>query len=358
MARSFLVTGANSGCGLEATRQLVLHFSQQQQQYNDDNGNDNVVKIYLLCRSEEKAREAMADIGTNDNDNNIHLEFLKFDAYDDVETIRKNIQLSNEDETICGILLNAGGFGDGNKNNTPKNASSSSTAKKKNNNNDRACSIAQLNIIGHAALVNHLIVMGKMDDSTRIVAAGSEASFSSPGVTNDYRAADFVAHLSGTVAAKERSMGLDYGWTKGILALYWAAFARHHPELYVLTVSPGAVSNTKLLSHGGVSPFLRGVARLSLCFGGSHNVEVGAKRYVDVLISSNVPNGNNVSNDDDDDGDNTNNNENTIPASGSFLASRKGFTKDFGNIASLQKGRFVTDMELQDKAWDAVNKFL
>jgi hypothetical protein len=129
-----------------------------------------------------------------------------------------------------------------------------------------------LNIIGHAALVNHLISMYKIHDTdtntntttrTRIVAVGSEASFASPGITMDYKTASFVEHLSGTVAYKDRSFGIDYGWTKGILALYWAAFARHHPELYVITVSPGAVSNTKLFTNEGVSPFLRGIARLS-----------------------------------------------------------------------------------------------
>ena len=47
-----------------------------------------------------------------------------------------------------------------------------------------------------------------------------------------------------------------------------------------------------------------------------------------------------------------------LPASGNFLASRKGFTKDYGNVAFHKKGGFVTDIKLQDKAWDAVNQFL
>ena len=121
--------------------------------------------------------------------------------------------------------------------------------------------------------------------------------------------------------------------------------ARHHPELYVATVSPGAVSNTNLLSHGGVSPFLRGIARLSqLC--SSYSVQEGAKRYVDILLLSSTNN------------DDKNNINESTAASGSFLASRKGFTKDFGNIGTLKKGKFVTDIQLQDEAWDAVNKFL
>ncbi|OEU21869.1 hypothetical protein FRACYDRAFT_232014 [Fragilariopsis cylindrus CCMP1102] len=331
MVRLYFITGANSGCGLEAARQLSIHFSQQQENQvennnvnNDESINDKV-KIYLLCRSEEKANEAMADIGTS------NLEYMKFDAYDDSETIRENICLSlppNDDNKVVigGIILNAGGF-------------------------------------GHAILVNHLISMYKIDDKantttrTRIVAVGSEASFASPGITMDYKTASFVEHLSGTVAYKDRSFGIDYGWTKGILALYWAAFARRHPELYVITVSPGAVSNTKLFTQEGVSPFLRGIARLSQCLGGNHTVEEGAKRYVDALLLSNDVYNINIivdSNNENNNGDVTQH----LPASGNFLASRKGFTKDYGNVAFHKKGGFVTDIKLQDKAWDAVNQFL
>lgn len=278
MVRLYFITGANSGCGLEAARQLSIHFSQQQENQvennnvnNDESINDKV-KIYLLCRSEEKANEAMADIGTS------NLEYMKFDAYDDSETIRENICLSlppNDDNKVVigGIILNAGGFGDGNNNNNNSNSNENINDDVVDDDNDRcdrrACNVAQLNIIGHAILVNHLISMYKIDDEantttrTRIVAVGSEASFASPGITMDYKTASFVEHLSGTVAYKDRSFGIDYGWTKGILALYWSAFARRHPELYVITVSPGAVSNTKLFTQEGVSPFLRGIARLS-----------------------------------------------------------------------------------------------
>jgi NAD(P)-dependent dehydrogenase (short-subunit alcohol dehydrogenase family) len=274
MVRLYFITGANSGCGLEAARQLSIHFSQQQENQVENNVNNesinDKVKIYLLCRSEEKAKEAMADIGTS------NLEYMKFDAFDDSETIRENIRLSlppNDDNKVVigGIILNAGGFGDGNNNNENSNVVVDDDDDDDDNDrcHRRACNIAQLNIIGHAALVNHLISMYRIDmdadttTRTRIVAVGSEASFASPGMTMDYKTASFVDHLSGTVASKDRSFGIDYGWTKGILALYWAAFARRHPELYVITVSPGAVSNTELFTHKGVSPFLRWIARLS-----------------------------------------------------------------------------------------------
>eukprot|EP00546_Thalassionema_frauenfeldii_P019068 CAMPEP_0178894952 /NCGR_PEP_ID=MMETSP0786-20121207/303_1 /TAXON_ID=186022 /ORGANISM="Thalassionema frauenfeldii, Strain CCMP 1798" /LENGTH=232 /DNA_ID=CAMNT_0020565101 /DNA_START=247 /DNA_END=945 /DNA_ORIENTATION=+ len=229
--------------------------------------------------------------------------------------------------TIGGILLNAGGFGDGRN---------KRTTKEKNVSNDtddslQACSIAKLNIIGHVVLVHHLL---RADESTRIIAAGSEASFATPGVTMDYASADFVSHLSGS---SKVAMGMDYGWTKGILALYWAAFARHHTNVFVRIVSPGAIAETQLLRQESVSSFMRTVARMAQWFGGSHSVQEGAKRYVDSLL---LPSSS--------DGD----------ASGSFWASRQGFVHDYGNVATIKNGKFVADEALQDKAWEAVNKFL
>eukprot|EP00536_Pseudo-nitzschia_multiseries_P004426 jgi/Psemu1/9941/gm1.9941_g len=339
---SFFVTGASSGVGLEATRQLARHLSKQQA----------AAMIYLLCRSEEKARAAIDDIGSslkqgsgnsnsNSNSNsdccNIRFEFLKFDACDDTETIRGNIRLPT-DTNVRGILLNAGGFGE-------TTTTTTGTDNGNGNGNDnseqrKSSSVAKLNLIGHVVLVQHLLSVGATDKSTRIVAAGSEACFVTPGLTlNGYRAADFVEHLSpkGRKSNNTNRMGVgtEYAWAKGILALYWAAFARHHPGVSVLTVSPGAIPDTGLLSN--LPGPLRAVARVSQwsCFGGSHTAAEGAKRYVDALLLAPLD-----------------------EESGSFLASRRGFAGDFGNVATLRKGRFVADKELQDKAWKAVHEFL
>ena len=106
------------------------------------------------------------------------------------------------------------------------------------------------------------------------------------------------------------------------------------------------------------------VATNKQCFGGSHTAKEGAKRYIDVLL----PCDNKNRTDDADDDGNTNNRAKEpsssprslprIPTSGSFFASRKGFIKDYGNVADHKNGKFCTDIELQEKAWDAVNQFL
>jgi hypothetical protein len=343
---------------------LALHFSTTATSTTSSSTTTTTTTtttIYLLCRSEEKANDAIEDVlksingAGGKNAKNVRLEFMKFDAYDDETTIRRNVALALEGEnrddddnvespTIGGILLNAGGFGEGTT--TSPNPPIKSD---QDENKPEACEIARLNLIGHVVLVRQLLDTCKNDASTsistptRIIAVGSEASFATPGL--DYQKADFVAHLSGTVLSKDKRMGIDYAWTKGILALYWAAFARHHAEeCYVLTVSPGAVPDTELLNQKAVSPFLKAVAHMTQwqCFGGSHTVQAGAQRYFDALMGIGVfgivkqeP-----------------------PKSGTFWASRKGFAGDFGDATALKKARFVSDTDLQDKAWASVNEFL
>lgn len=328
----YLVTGANSGIGLEASKQLAQNLGG----YRHDKAHDDVT-IYMLCRSKERARAAMEAIGKPKI-----LRFLKFDATDSAETIQRDcVDKLPDDIKIKGILLNAGGFGDDKLNNKKarndkRQASSTSTDTTASLADEIpvACNIAQTNIIGHAILIDRLLKANKIDSSTRIVASGSEASFAS-GIQMDFQKADFEGILMGTTSLGIIP-GVEYGWTKAILALYWAAFARHHPDLFVVTVSPGSVSTTNLLNQGAVPPFLRGVSKIAMFLGGSHTVSAAAKRYIDALLGE----------------------EDSSQVSGSFCASRKGYTENYGDVSTLKTGEFVGNLALQDKAWDAVNKFI
>jgi hypothetical protein len=255
------------------------------------------------------------------------LSFLKFDGGDDAQTIQKEcLDKLPKDAIILGILLNAGGFGDA-KDKVKKQLRADTPGK-----TPGACSIAQSNLIGHAILVHLLLKSGKITSETRIVASGSEAAFATP---MNLEKSSFEGILTGT--AKAGIPGAEYGWIKAILALYWAAFARHNADVFVVTVSPGSVPTTNLLSQGGVMPVLRGLSKMAMWVGGSHSEQDAAKRYLDALLGNQHE-----------------------QQSGSFWASRKGYVKDYGDVlqSDLKSAKFVGDSALQDKAWKAVNKFV
>jgi retinol dehydrogenase-13 len=313
--RVFLVTGANSGIGLEATRQLLASGA----------------KVYMLCRSEERAENAILELGGGGGggDEDTTLVFCSFDAYD-TSTMQESISRCISEDYIDGVLLNAGGFGDDPELN--KKCSTSTTG---------ASKIAQLNLIGHAALVQTLVSQGKLGKGTKIVASGSEACFATPGPFWEFDTANLRAHLAGEV--RGTGLGAPYVWIKGIVALYWAAFARRYPDLYVVTVSPGSVTNTNFYQHGGVTWTLQRISRLFVLCMGNHNVQEGAKRYIDVLLSQDYV----------DDGCST-----SSTPSGSFLAHRIGYNKNFGDVTEHKRGAVFGDEAIQDRAWEAVEAFL
>ena len=197
--------------------------------------------------------------------------------------------------------MSAGGFGDG----SDLNAKCKSTG---------ASKIAQLNLIGHAALIASLRKQKLLKKDATIVAAGSEACFATPGPFLDFYEADFHAHLTGTAIMV--GPGAPYPWIKGILALYWSAFARRNPDLHVVTVSPGAVKNTNFYRGGGVSWALKHLSQMFVACMGSNSVQDGASKFTDILLLQ--------SNDEK-------------PESGSFLAHRIGYNQDFGNVGAHKR---------------------
>lgn len=90
MQKTILITGASSGLGLEAARQLA------KQQH----------EIILLCRNKEKGDAAVAEITSFSGNNNIHLYTANLSSQKSVEHAAQQIK---KDFTKLDVLLNNAG---------------------------------------------------------------------------------------------------------------------------------------------------------------------------------------------------------------------------------------------------------
>lgn len=94
--KNYLVTGANSGLGLDASRQLSLL--------------PDTKMVYMACRTESKALKAIDDIVRKANAPNDKLKFIKFDSSSTKRDIQHVIDDLAEGEKLDGLILNAGGM--------------------------------------------------------------------------------------------------------------------------------------------------------------------------------------------------------------------------------------------------------
>ena len=71
-------------------------------------------------------------------------------------------------------------------------------------------------------------------------------------------------------------------------ALWMSAMARRHPDVRFITMSPGSNHREQKGSipyHLLGSTLMKGMMRVMLMLGKVHNVEVGAKRYLEGLFN-------------------------------------------------------------------------
>ena len=321
----YLVTGANAGLGLDATRQLALKADTK--------------KVYLACRTKSKALKAIEDLSTKYDDIDTNkLEYIHFDASDSKEDIMKHLVdtlKSYPNEKLHGLILNAGGVGH----------DATGVAKGPNNILD----IFQLNIVGHMHMIEGLKSKGYLiPNETVIVMSGSEVARGIPSMgmfapTMPNTTSEYKQMIEGKTWSKSKyDPMVVYGHVKGIAALYWSEYARQNPEYHILTVSPGATKGTEAAKSESISPIMSLMFPVMLgimnLFGGAHDVEIGAKRYVDAVTLSNGY---------------------ETYESGSFIGSLKGASGKVGNQINVRKhhGAQYADVNKQHVAYKALSTY-
>lgn len=256
---SILITGANSGLGFEAARQ----FAQRK----------GISKIVLACRNRARAQEALEQL--EELTGKKIFEILIVDV-GDLESCRKAAEdLSTQ---VDGIILNAGGGGGTDPTKLTK---------------DGVMFIFAINVLGHVHLTDLLMRNGKLSKGGSVMYVASFAARGAPEVgaakppIADGSIEEWTSVANGAKFADNKKYTDIYGAVKLMGALWTMSMARKHPDMRFLTVDPGMARGTS--GTASLPWYQRWTMNTAMwvmqILGKAHTVDVGAKRYVDVLLS-------------------------------------------------------------------------
>jgi len=266
--KTLVITGANRGLGMEA----AVLFARQ----------SDFQRIILTVRSEAKGVAAVVAASEASGAPASRFRFQVMDL-ESHQNVRQTVAALPS--KIDAIVLNAGGLG-----------AEDITA------NGVTCNF-QMNVLGHAVLIEGLLEAGKLRAGARVVYSGSETTrsvwlFSGLQPFVNISLADIEGCLTkastrGTMGvAARRRMNL-YSASKIIGGLWISQLAKERPEIYFVTVSPGGTFGTDVYrTMPKPIPFVMGlsVTKTAMTWlGAGHSLDVGAKRYVEAVSAASFP---------------------------------------------------------------------
>lgn len=256
---SILITGANSGLGFEAARQFALK--------------DGISRIVLACRNEERAQKALEQL--EELTGKKIFEILIVDV-GDLESCRKAAEVLTD--PVDGIILNAGGGGGTDPTKLTR---------------DGVMFIFAINVLGHVYLTDLLMKNGKLSGGGSVMYVASfaargapEVGAAKPPIANG-SIEEWTSVANGAMFADNKRYTDIYGSVKLMGALWTMSMARKHGDIRFITVDPGMARGT---SGTATLPWhqrwtMNTAMWIMELLGRAHSVDVGAKRYVDVLLN-------------------------------------------------------------------------
>jgi len=249
--KTVLITGANSGIGKDAARQLALL---------PDTG-----QVYLACRNQDRATAAKAELEAVTG--RPIFDTVLVDVADP-RSVRAG--LAGLDRPLDALVMNAGGMGG----KTPMDLTA-----------DGVTYMFASNVLGHVVLLETLLAEDRLGEVALFV--GSEAARGVPKMRlkrpsfASTSTDDLAAAIDGSYFKDRKTdLGLAYGQVKYIGALWMAYLARQHPERRFITMSPGNTTGTQA-PHDLKLPLRLAAKYVMPALGISHKLEIGAKRLVD-----------------------------------------------------------------------------
>ena len=268
MSKTVLVTGANAGLGHEVARQLALSGQWS--------------SVILTARSAEKADRAIQQL--------VELTGLEvfssvvFDNNKPDTILDAVVELTERDQKLDAVILNAGGMGRVGDDGLPLRTELGFTE------------MFAMNVGGHAVFVQGLIDAGLLPAGATIMFAGSEAvrgmkKMGVPVPTLPEGLGDLDATLSavarGDHAGRDYNAQVDYGLVK-LIGVAWMRHLSERHGLRALTVSPGFTAGTEALNKAPLPLPMKLMFKFVMLpimrlTGNAHNLEVGAARFVQAL---------------------------------------------------------------------------
>lgn len=262
------ITGAASGVGYEAARQLSAE--------------SEVTKLVLTVRSAQKAEVALSKLVQETGKDKSFYEFVVLDL-SDLSSIKAAVPSFPAFDRIC---LNAGGLST-----TTMHASGNGITEN-----------MVINTMGHAVLVDGLLAAGKLPAGSRVVYIGSEVARSLwsfvpmlPNYNGNFKEKDIDWAIGtnyngcGSCCPIRKQLG-DYKNSKIIGQMHFAHLAKEHPNIHWVSTSPGAIGGP--FAEKGNFPVKQLMACMPCMFrclcvthacSPSVSMQIGTKRYVEVL---------------------------------------------------------------------------
>lgn len=303
MNKTIMITGANSGIGKEAARQLAMLKDTE--------------KIYLACRSKVKAIAAVKELEAETGKQ--IFEIIEMDV-SDPKSVCDSLSLI---EPIDALIMNAGGNGS----KTPKKMT-----------RDGVTQIFATNSLGHIVLLDELLKTNKL----RKVAlyAGSEAARGIPMMgmkrpnLKTSSVDEFASVCDGTYFNKNAPVTDLYALVKYTTAMCLMSTARKYPDIRIITMSPGGTIGTEIATE---SPIVMKIVWKMMVpvmhmLGLMHKVDVAAKRYVDGISNEHYKSGVFYAS------------KNSMPVG--EVVDQSVFMKELKNVA------------FQDNAYEAIHRFI
>lgn len=268
-----LVTGANAGLGLDSARQLAAA---------------GWGRIFIGARSQAKADGAIARLAEATGRPAADFGSAIFDN-NKPETVRSAVAaLSEAGHTFDALVLNAGGM------------ARIDDAGKPVLTDEGLSTMYTMNVHGHVLFVDGLMDAGLLSDGATIMFAGSEASRGIPSMRmatpklptghGDLDATlDAVAHAR-HAGDKDYVDMVDYGFVKLIGTVWMRVLSKRH-GLRALTVSPGFTGGTEAMEKLPAFQkfmFTRVALPIMKLIGNAHELEYGARRYVQALEDESI----------------------------------------------------------------------